>query len=167
MTHKTPKNGNKVIRMPRTREFLTDRERFLLRSPGELMKLNPGKRAGLFRDARLKGLRMIEALTFLAEHLPEKQLSRIFRPSTVLPLVYHLLGRELKAKSDRRYQLARLLAESSLPMLREKMDKPLESFLWTDFLRVEEMIRTIIPDQGYTAKTVDGKLFVEDAEKES
>ena len=112
-------------------------------------------------------LAALEDLALVAELLPEERLSKIFTPAKILPLIYHLLGRELKEKSERRYQLARLLAEWSLPMLREKMDKPLESFLWKDFLRVEEMIRTIIPDQGYIAETVDGKLVFKNAEKES
>jgi len=83
--------------MPRTREFLTDREMVITR-PEEMKKLTPQQKRDIYRDLRNKSKKMIDALTLIAESklLPEKQLRKIFTSENVGNLVSALTGEKNK-----------------------------------------------------------------------
>jgi len=148
------KNGNRDIRMPRTREFLSSRERTLLTSSEEFYRLTPQERASLFRDLRLKAIvmkgdiimgGMIEALAFLAVHLPEKQRAKVFTPEVVNGLVESFLGLTLEMRTDRHYQLAQTVAVKSLSILKQKLNE--EKFgpiLSKDLERIQDIVRLIV-----------------------
>jgi len=109
----------------RTREFVTDRERQLLRSSTEMKKLTPIQRAVFFRDLRRKGFALISALAFFIQTLPEKQQARLFTSKTLQPLIHNLVGKDLKDKerTSRHYELAYLLAIYGLNICQDKITK--------------------------------------------
>jgi len=141
--------------MPRTREFLSSGERSLLSKPEELQKMSPQKRGTLFRDVRLKAVCMIEALTFLSKHLPEKQLAKILTPENeaLQLLVNQVLeaGQDPRLRTERHYRLARLFAEKSLRMLEDRIpygrdNDYLSDTMLKDLVRTRELIRLVVRD---------------------
>lgn len=128
-------------------------------------------RARLLRIRR-RTEQVLQDLAYLAEMLPEKQQSQIFTPTKILPFIHSLLGWHLKEKGQKRvlrhYQLARMFYECSEALFGDKLKEkggPLWYDTWKKFVEIREKIQTIIPEKGYTAKTVNGKLVVEEITK--
>ena len=107
---------------------------------------------------------VFEQLSYLAQTLPESQQRQIFTPAKICPLIYHWLGRHLKREErlERHYQFARMFFEWSLTLYQEKLDGVTGHFLWGKFLEISEIIQAVIRERGYSAKTVDEKLVVEE-----
>jgi hypothetical protein len=141
--------------MPREKEFvlLRNDDRAWLRH----LSVRHTKRSGRDRTklSRLRGRARaaLEDLSYLAETLPEDQQEQVFTPVSILPFVYALLARGKREKTERHYRLAAMLAEWSIPIMKDKLDTSLGSFLWKDFLRVDEIIRMIVPE----IYVIDGK----------
>ena len=68
-----------------------------------LVKLEPQARAKLYFDQRKKSRDGIEYLTFMLEHLPEKQLGSMFTAETMRPFFEALFNLEMKATSREDY----------------------------------------------------------------
>lgn len=137
-----------VIKVGRTREFVTDRERLLMRSSTELNKLTPIQRAVFFRDLRRKGFALIDALAFFIQHLPEKQQARLFTSNMLQPLIHNLVGKDLKDKerTNRHYQLAQLLAIYGLNVCQDRITKrnpDAAPLIFRTFNESRELIRLV------------------------
>ena len=66
--------------------LLTDHIRANLADPAALEKMKPQTKAKFYFDQRQKMRDCVEYLTFMLNHLPEKQLKQVFNRETMKPM---------------------------------------------------------------------------------
>jgi len=131
--------------------------------------LSDSDRQRLFR-LRERTEKVLKDLSYLADTLPEEQLNQILTPAKTTSLAYHLLGLEVKEKSERHFQLARSFVEWSFAILSLKLQTILESrILSQEFLRIKEYIELLVKDKGYYYESDKdtGKLIFKELKSES